>query len=96
VFTEDGEKRVLARWGVGEGELPEALAAPISGRYPLVRGHPRTTGLLIWEVKERCVLVAGERDGEKFDQLLVCKLVTGTLRASLCETGKQTERQPCA
>jgi hypothetical protein len=57
VTLEDGEKRVLARWGVGEGELPEALAAPIWGRYALFRGHPRITGLLIWDVKERCVLV---------------------------------------
>lgn len=96
VTLEDGEKRVLARWGVGEGELPEALAAPVWGRYALFRGHPRITGLLIWDVKERCVLVAGERGGETFDQVLVSKLRTGTQQASRRETAKQPEQQPCA
>jgi hypothetical protein len=96
VTLEDSEKRVLARWGVGEGELPEALAAPIWGRYALFRGHPRITGVLMWDVKERCVLVAGERGGEKFDQVLVSKLVTRTPQGSLRETANQTEQQPCA
>ena len=96
VTLEDGEKRVLARWGVGEGEPPEALAAPIWGRYALFRGHPRITGLLVWDVKERCVLVAGERGGERFDQVLVSRLVTGTRPAWLRETAKQTEQRPCA
>jgi hypothetical protein len=96
VTLEDGEKRVLARWGVGEGELPEALAAPSWGRSALFRGHPRITGLLMWDVKERCVLVAGERGGEKFDRVLVSKVVTGTRPLSLRETAKQTEQQPCA
>lgn len=96
VTLENGENSVLARWGVGERELPEALAAPIWGRYALFRGHPRIRGLLIWDVKERCVLVAGERGGDKFDQVLVSKLVTGTRQASLRETAKQSERQPCA
>jgi predicted nucleic acid-binding Zn ribbon protein len=51
-------------------ELPEALAAPIWGRYALFRGHPRITGLLLWGVHERRVVVAGERGGEKFDEVL--------------------------
>jgi hypothetical protein len=93
VTLEDGEKRVLARWGVGEGELPDALAAPVWGRYALFRGHPRITGLLVWDVKERCVLVAGERGGEKFDRVLVSKAVTGTRKAWLRETAKQTEQR---
>ncbi|MGH2885721.1 MAG: hypothetical protein ACRDPA_23980 [Solirubrobacteraceae bacterium] len=83
VTLEDGEKRVLARWGAGEGELPEALAAPIWGRYALFRGHPRITGLLMWDLNERCVLIAGERGGEKFDQLLVPKAITRTQHTSL-------------
>src|SRR5450631_4866997 len=66
----DGEERELARWGRGEGELPEALAAPIWGRYALFRGHPRITGLLMWDVHERQVVVAGERGGQKFDEVL--------------------------
>ena len=60
----------MARWGNGEGELPEALAAPIWGRYALFRGHPRITGLVMWDVHERQVVVAGERGGQKFDEVL--------------------------
>ena len=44
VTLEDAKKRELARWGSGEGELPEALAAPMWGRYALFRGHPRICG----------------------------------------------------
>ena len=70
VTLEDAEKRELARWGSGEGELPEALAAPIWGRYALFRGHPRISGLLMWDVQQRQVVVAGERGGHKFEELL--------------------------
>ena len=69
VTLKDGEERELARWGRGAG-LPEALAAPIWGRYALFRGHPRITGLLMWDVYERQVVVAGERGGQKFDEVL--------------------------
>jgi hypothetical protein len=71
VRLEDGNQRNLARWGDGEGELPEALAAPIWGRYALFRGHPRITGLLMWDVQERQVVLAGERGGQKFEELLL-------------------------
>jgi predicted nucleic acid-binding Zn ribbon protein len=70
VTLEDAQKRELARWGRGEGELPEALAAPIWGRFALFRGHPRITGLLMWDAQKRQVLVAGERGGRKFEELL--------------------------
>jgi hypothetical protein len=70
VTLEDADKDELARWGNGEGELPEALVAPIWGRYALFRGHPRITGLLMWDVHDRQVVVAGERGGQKFDELL--------------------------
>jgi hypothetical protein len=79
----------------GEWGGPEALAAPIWGRYALFRGHPRITGLLVWDVKERCVLVAGERGGERFDRVLVSKLVTGTRQASLRESARQREQRRC-
>jgi hypothetical protein len=68
VTLEDAGKRELARWGHGEGELAETLAAPIWGRYALFRGHPRITGLVMWDVQERQVIVAGERGGRKFDE----------------------------
>jgi hypothetical protein len=70
VSLEDAERRELARWGSGEAELPEALAAPIWGRYALFRGHPRMTGLLMWDVQKREVVVAGERGGRRFEELL--------------------------
>ena len=70
VTLEDAGKKELARWGNGEGELPEALAAPIWGRYALFRGHPRITGLVMWDAQEREVVVTGERGGEKFDEVL--------------------------
>ena len=70
VTLENAKKRELARWGSGEGELPEALAAPIWARYALFRGHPRTSGLLMWDVQERRVVVAGERGGQKLEELL--------------------------
>ena len=70
VTLEDAEERELARWGHGQGELAEALAAPIWGRYALFRGHPRITGLLMWDVHERQVVVAGERGAQKFDEVL--------------------------
>jgi hypothetical protein len=44
VTLEDARKRELARWSSGEGELPEALAAPIWAGYALFRGHPRVSG----------------------------------------------------
>ena len=70
VTLEGADKRELARWGNGEGELPEALAAPIWGRYALFRGHPRITGLVMWDAAERQVVVAGERGGRRFDEVL--------------------------
>ena len=70
VTLEDARKRELARWSNGEGELPEALAAPMWARYALFRGHPRISGLLMWDVQERQVVIAGERGGRKFEELL--------------------------
>jgi predicted nucleic acid-binding Zn ribbon protein len=70
VTLEDTNKRELARWGSGEGELPEALAAPIWGRYALFRGHPRISGLLMWDAPAGQVVVAAERAGQSFEELL--------------------------
>ena len=70
VTLEDAKKRELAHWGSGEGELPEALAAPMWGRYALFRGSPRISGVVMWDVHERHVVIAGECGGEKFEELL--------------------------
>jgi len=70
VALEDAKGRELARWASGEGELPEVLAAPIWGRYALFGGHPRISGLLMWDAAAREVVVMGVRGGEKFEELL--------------------------
>ena len=71
VTLEAAGQRELARWESGEGELPEALAAPIWGRYGLFRGHPRLTGIVIWDAQTRQVLVAGKRGHEQLDEVLL-------------------------
>ena len=73
VTLEDEAGREVGRWGAGEEELPEALAAPIWARYALFRGHPRITGLVMWEVRERQVLVGGQRGDREFEEALVPK-----------------------
>jgi hypothetical protein len=87
VTLEDSEKRVLARWAVGEGELPEALAAPIWARYALFRGHPRITGLVMWDLQERQVLVGGERGDRTFEEVLVRKPLARVQLAPLTVPG---------
>ena len=69
-LTLEAEGRELARWESGEGELPEALAAPIWGRYARFRGHPRVTGLVAWKVREHSIVIGGDRGGDKFDEVL--------------------------
>jgi hypothetical protein len=68
--TLEGDGDELARWEGGSGELAEALAGPIWGRYALFRGHPRITGLLQWDVREREVLVAGKRGEQALAEVL--------------------------
>ena len=71
VTLEAAGERELARWENGEGELPEALAAPIWGRYGLFRGHPRITGIVLWDAQARQVIVAGKRGQEQLDEVLL-------------------------
>jgi hypothetical protein len=71
VTLEARGERELARWESGEGELPEALAAPIWGRYGLFRGHPLITGIVMWDAQQRQVVVAGKRGREKLEELLL-------------------------
>jgi endogenous inhibitor of DNA gyrase (YacG/DUF329 family) len=90
VTLEAADRRELARWSGGGGELPEALADPIWGRYALFRGHPRISALLMWDVQERQVVVAGERGGEKFDELLSAPRQPS--RATVTPTAPSTPR----
>ena len=71
VTLEAAGQREPARWEHGEGELPEALAAPIWGRYGLFRGHPRIAGIVMWDAQQRQVLVAGKRGHQKLDEVLL-------------------------
>jgi len=59
-----------ASWDGGSGELAEALAGPVWGRYALFRGHPRITGWLQWDVREREVLLAGKRGDQALAEVL--------------------------
>jgi hypothetical protein len=70
VTLESQDGKELARWSSGEAELPKALTAPIWGRYALFRGQPRITGLLMWDARARSIQVAGQRGGQKFDEML--------------------------
>jgi hypothetical protein len=54
----------------GEESYPSALAAPIWGAATrLFRGHPRITGLLMWDARERSIQIAGRRGAKKFDEI---------------------------
>jgi endogenous inhibitor of DNA gyrase (YacG/DUF329 family) len=68
--TLEGDGDELARWEGPSGELAEALAGPIWGRYALFRGHPRITGWLQWDVREREVLLAGKRGDQALAEVL--------------------------
>ncbi len=98
VSLEDADKKELARWGNGEGELAEALAAPIWGRYALFRGHPRITGLVMWDAAERQVVVAGERGGQRFDEVLSAprSLTRLTVMPAAPTTLRDTSPRPAA
>jgi len=71
VTLEAAGQREPARWEHGEGELPEALAVPIWGRYGLFHGHPRITAIVTWDAQQRQVLMAGKRGHEKLDEMLL-------------------------
>jgi len=89
--NEDGKE--LARWSSGEGEqLSEALAAPIWGRYALFRGHPRITGLLMWDARSRSIAIAGKRGGQKFDKMLSPprQIATVTIASPAANTPRDT------
>jgi hypothetical protein len=88
----DGEQ--LACWSSGEGALPEALAAPIWGRYALFRSQPRITGLLMWDTRARSIAIAGKRGGQKFDEILSTprQIATVTFASPAANTLRDTSR----
>jgi endogenous inhibitor of DNA gyrase (YacG/DUF329 family) len=91
VTLENANGKELTRWSSGEGALPEALAAPIWGRYALFRGHPRITGLLMWDARRRSIALVGERGGQKFEEILSAPTPT-TLRDTSRDTSPRAVR----
>jgi hypothetical protein len=90
--NEDGKE--LACWSSGEGELPDALAAPIWGRYALFRGQPRITGLLVWDARARSIAIAGQRGARRFDEILSTprQIATVTIASPAANTLRDTSR----
>ena len=64
---EGGELVVVGRW-TGRDELAFALEGPVWDRYGRFVGHPWIRGTVMWSLADRCVLIAGERGGEAFEE----------------------------
>ena len=62
-----GELIDVERWSGGD-ELTYALEAPIWDRYGVFAGHPRIRAMVTWIVAERCVVISGDRGGERFEE----------------------------
>jgi hypothetical protein len=94
ITLENENGKELTRWSSGEGALPEALAAPIWGRYALFRGHPRITGVLMWDARRRSIALVGERGGQKFEEILSAptQISTVTIAPVTANTLRDTSR----
>jgi hypothetical protein len=57
----------VERWS-GRDELTCALEAPIWDRYGVFTGHPRICATVTWIAAERCVVICGDRGGERFEE----------------------------
>jgi hypothetical protein len=64
---EAGELVDVERWS-GRDELMYALEAPIWDRYGVFAGHPRICATVTWIAAERCVVIWGDRGGERFEE----------------------------
>jgi endogenous inhibitor of DNA gyrase (YacG/DUF329 family) len=95
VTLENADAEQLACWSSGEGALPEALAAPIWGRYARFRGQPRITGLLMWDVRARSIQLAGKRGSHKFDEILSTprQIATVTIASPATNALRDTSRR---
>lgn len=54
----------------GRDELAVALAGPVWDRYGSFAGHPWIRGTVTWMLAERCIVIAGQRGGEAFKEVL--------------------------
>jgi hypothetical protein len=64
-----GELVDVERWS-GRDELALALEGPVWDRYGAFVGHPWVRGAVTWTLADRCVLIAGQRGGEAFEETL--------------------------
>ena len=60
----------LRRWRAGEGELADALAAPVWARYGTFQRQPAITGTLRYAVAERSITLAGRRGSQPFTKTI--------------------------
>jgi hypothetical protein len=90
VTLEDAEQRELSRWSSGEGPFPDELAVPIWARYASFRGHPRITGMVLWDVKSREVLSSGTRGETPFTEILITRPLARAPLPSSSDTSRDT------
>lgn len=64
---EAGELIDVERW-TGCDELTYALEAPTWDRYGVFAGHPKIRATVTWIAAERCVVISGDRGGERFKE----------------------------
>ena len=66
----DGDELIeVERWSARD-ELALGLEGPVWDRYGEFAGHPRIRGTVTWTVAERCILIAGQRGDEPFEEAL--------------------------
>ncbi len=66
----DGDELVdVERWS-GRDELALALEGPVWDRYAGFAGHPWIRGTVTWTLADRCILIAGQRGDEAFEESL--------------------------
>ena len=66
---EGGELVDVERWS-GCDELALALEGPVWDRYAQFGGHPWIRGWVTWSLSNRCIVIAGQRGGEAFEEPL--------------------------
>jgi hypothetical protein len=65
----DDELVDVERW-TGRDELALALEGPVWDRYGQFAGHPWIRGTVMWSLADRCILIAGQRGVEAFEEAL--------------------------